>query len=72
VTETATDKEIGEFISRRRAELRFTQVALAKKARCDARTISRIEHGNAAKLDTLRFIAAALDVQLSEILEAVR
>lgn len=46
----------------------WTQETLAAKAGCTKRTIGRLEQGGSALLTNLRFIAEALDVEVSSLL----
>jgi transcriptional regulator with XRE-family HTH domain len=71
----ATNGDIGRYIRRKREEHGWTQFMLSQRAGIGLRTVVRIEAGSpagTAKVDTLRDIAEALGVKLSELLEAGR
>lgn len=66
----STDKAVGKRIRKFRSESNLTQVQLAKEAGIQSNTLARLERGeHKASTDTLRKIAKALNVKVSDILE---
>lgn len=57
----------GEFVKERRRTLGLTQESLAIRVDCDVRTIRNAERGNNVDATTLKAIATALDVALSDV-----
>jgi predicted transcriptional regulator len=53
---------IGDYLRRRREELKLTQTELAAKAEIDFKIIIRTEHGRGCGLGTLLKMLRALDV----------
>lgn len=69
---TAADdarKAAGKALAAARRETGRTQVDVADAAGLDQQTISRIERGGPASLNTLLAVAHALDVNLFEVLQ---
>ena len=49
-----------------------TSKSLSEKSGVSTNTLSRISNGSAAKIDTVRKLALALDIDVTEILEDSR
>ncbi|WP_226584237.1 helix-turn-helix domain-containing protein [Acuticoccus sediminis] len=60
-----TPLQLGAAIQRRRKALGLTQTDLADKAGLRQATISEIERGEGARLESLMRILAALDLELT-------
>lgn len=61
----------GEQIRERRLDQGKSQQTLATQAGISLRTLARIEAGEDMHLGTLRALATALDVPVTDLLEAV-
>lgn len=69
---TRLAKRLGKKIAERRKHLDWTQDQLAERVGVDAETISRFERGaNLPSLLTLDRLAAALQVEVGELLSGV-
>ena len=63
------DKETGKRLKQLRTEAGFTQSGLSAESGVDANTIARLERGEHTPTNpTLRKLAAALGVKVSDIL----
>ena len=60
-----TRRDIGHAIQRARRHRKLTQVALAATSGVWQPTISKIENGGDAKLETIFALLAALDLELT-------
>lgn len=58
-------KQLGAAIQRRRKALKLTQTDLSRKANLRQATISQIERGENAHLESLFAVLAALDLELT-------
>ena len=64
-------KQLGDFISGRRKELKLTQAALAAKIHVTDKAISRWERGvGMPDINNLESLAEALDISLIELMQA--
>lgn len=64
-------KQLGEFISSRRKELKLTQAALAAKIHVTDKAVSRWERGvGMPDINNLESLAEALDISLIELIQA--
>lgn len=57
----------GEKVRALRRQRAMTQVQLASRARVSERTVASVERGNRISLNTIRAIAAALEVEVEEL-----
>lgn len=60
-----TQKQLGAVIQRQRREKRLTQKELGERAGLRQETISNIERGENARLESLLAVLAALDLELT-------
>ena len=65
-----TKTHYGPYIKELRTARAWSQEQLAQVSDLSVRTIQRIENGEPASFETLKSIASAFDLDVSEVLEA--